>query len=183
MLPKTLQAPNLHHLLLEGFACAACPIQSRLYPTAVDLVAFCLLIRLSSAYFQPNILLQWIFFMPQLESLNIQFAFPVPNRDVERQLTWAPITTHYIILPNLRFFCFRGVSAYLESLVCGITTPRLKILQIIFFEQLTFSVPCLAQFMNTSENLRFHDAVIGLEDKKIRVGMFAPRSTPHIPLL
>ena len=35
MLPETLQAPNPHHLTLDRFAC---PIQSRLHPTATGLV-------------------------------------------------------------------------------------------------------------------------------------------------
>jgi len=69
----------------------------------------------------------------------------------------------------------------LESLVCRITTPRLEFLQIIFFEQLRFSVPCLAQFINTTENLRFHDAVIRFNDKEIVVGMFFPERDATFP--
>jgi hypothetical protein len=168
MLPETLQAPNLHHLTLRGFTC---PIRSRLHPTAVGLVTLYLMIRHPSAYFQPNVLLQWILFMPQLESLAILFSFPVPNRGVERQLTHTPITTH-ITLPNLRLFWFRGVSAYLEAVVCRITAPRLDKLQIRLFKQLTFSVPRLPQFMNTTENLRFDNAVIMFKDKYIDVLMF-----------
>ena len=167
MLTETLQAPNLHHLMLSRFTC---PIRSRLHPTATGLVTLCLVIDQQSAYFQPNVVLQWISFMPQLENLDIQFTFAVPNRDVERQLTHTPITTH-ITLPNLRLFWFRGVSAYLEAVVCRITTPRLENLQIRFFEQLTFSVPCLAQFMNTTENLRFDNAVIRFKDNRVEVGM------------
>jgi hypothetical protein len=168
MLPETLQTPNLHHLTLDG---VACPIRSRLHPTAAGLVTLYLTINHPSAYIQPNVLLQWISFMPQLESLGMLFTFPVPNRDVERQLTHTPITTH-ITLPNLRLFCFGGVSAYLEAIVCRITTPRLENLQIEFFKQLTFSVPCLLQFMNTTENLRFDSAVIKFKDKAIDVQMF-----------
>jgi hypothetical protein len=41
-----------------------------------------------------------------------EFHSPLPNRDVERQLLNIPITTH-ITLPNLRWFPFKGVSAYL----------------------------------------------------------------------
>ncbi|KAI0274444.1 hypothetical protein BGY98DRAFT_935856 [Russula aff. rugulosa BPL654] len=149
VLPETLQAPHLRHFMLGGFAC---PIRSRLHPTATGLVTLSLGIFNPSAYFQPNILLQWISFMPQLEILEIGFAFPVPNRDVERQLTHTPITTH-ITLPNLRLFWFRGVSAYLEAILCRITTPRLKNLRIRLFKQLTFSVPRLMQFTNTTENL------------------------------
>jgi hypothetical protein len=109
--------------------------------------------------------------MPQLESLEIDFTFPVPNRDVERQLTHTPITTH-ITLPNLRLFWFRGVSAYLEAVVCRITTPRLESLQYsVLQDNITFSVPRLPQFMNTTENLRFDNAVIMFKDKRIDVLM------------
>ncbi|KAI0282458.1 hypothetical protein BGY98DRAFT_1184297, partial [Russula aff. rugulosa BPL654] len=156
MLLETLQAPNLHHLLLGGFVC---PMGPRLHPTAAGLVTLCLLMHHQFAYFQPNVLLQWISFMPQLESIEFCFTFPVPNRDVERQFIQTPITTH-ITLPNLRLFWFRGVSAYLEALVCSITTPRLENLRIQLFKQLTFSVPRLLQFMNSTENLRFDKAVI-----------------------
>jgi hypothetical protein len=169
MLPETLQAPHLRHIALSGFAC---PIRPRLHPTAASLVTLCLVINHPSAYFQPNILLQWISFMPQLESLAVYFTFPVPNRDVERQLTHTPITTH-ISLPNLRLFWFQGVSAYLEVVVCRITTPRLENLEIHLFKQLTFSVPHLTQFINTTENLRFDIALIMFKDKKIDVVMLS----------
>jgi hypothetical protein len=158
--PGTLQAPHLRHLTLRGFACA---IRSGLHPTAVGLVTLCLTIVHPSAYFQPNILLQGISFMPQLESLEIAFQSPIRNRDLERQL---PITTH-ITLPNLRLFWFRGDSAYLEAVVSRITTPRLETLRIRLFNQLMFSLPRLGQFMNTTENLRFDNAVIMFKDKEI----------------
>ncbi|KAI0282462.1 hypothetical protein BGY98DRAFT_85581 [Russula aff. rugulosa BPL654] len=150
VLPETLQAPHLRHLALRGFAC---PIRTRLHPTSAGLVTLLLVINHPSAYFQPNVLLQWISFMPQLESLEMAFSFPVPNRDVARQLTHTSIITH-ITLPNLRLFWFQGVSAYLEAVLYRITTPRLESLRIRLFKQLTFSVPCLPQFMNTTENLR-----------------------------
>ncbi len=168
MLHETLQAPNLKHLALIGFIC---PIGPRLHPTAVGLVTLYLVIGHPSAYFQPNTLLQWISFMPQLETLAIAFTFPVPNRDVERQLTHTPITTP-ITLPNLRLFQFQGVSAYLEAIVCRITTPRLEELQFDFFKQLTFSVPHLVQFMNTAENLGFNIARLDFIDKRIKVILY-----------
>ena len=177
MLPETLQAPNLQHLALQGFTC---PIRPRLHPTvptAASLVTLNLLILHPSAYFQPNILRQWISFMPQLECLCITFDFPVPNRDVERQLAHAPITTH-ITLPNLRLFWFRGASAYLEAVVCRITAPRLERLYIRFFKQLSFSIPRVLQFMNSTENLRFDDAKIMVQDKQIFLEMFLRDADP-----
>ena len=169
VLPGTLQAPNLHRLMLGGFAC---PMRSRLHPTAAGLVTLSLMIKHPSTYFQPNILLQWISSMPQLEGLAIVMTFPVSNRDVERQLTHVPITSR-ITLPKLRLFWFRGVSAYLEAVVCRITTPRLEKLLIRLFNQLTFSVPHLVQFMNATENLKFDNAEVMFNDKQIDVLMFS----------
>ena len=164
-LPETLEAPNLRHLTLGGFTR---PIRYQLHPTAVGLVTLYLTINHLSAYFQPNILLQWVSSMPQLESLAIIFTFPVPNRDVARQLThMMPIT-----LPNLRLFWFRGVSAYLEAIVCRIMTPRLENLLIRLFEQLTFSILWLPQFIGTTENLRFNNAMITLHDKQIDLELY-----------
>ena len=171
-LPETLQAPNLHHILLKGFAY---PIQSRLHPTPTGLVTLYLRTVHPSAYFQPNVLLQWISFMPQLERLVIAFTFPVPNRDLKRQLTHAPVTTH-ITLPNLRLFWFRGENAYLEAFVGRITAPRLENLHIRLLEQPTFSVPRFSQFMNTAENLRLYGAKVMFKDEEIELMMF-PRGT------
>ena len=175
MLPETLRAPNLCRLMLRGFFC---PKRPRLHPTAASLVTLYLIIDHPSAYFQPNVLLQWISFMSQLETLEIAFGFPVPNRDVERQLLHSPITTH-ITLPNLHLFWFRGVSAYLEAVLCRITTPRLENLSIRLFKQPTFSIPCLVQFMNSTENLVFDGAVIIFQDRSIHVMMYLREASKY----
>ena len=91
--------------------------------------------------------------MPQLESLIVTFCSPLPNHEVRRQLSDAPIRMH-AILPNLRFFGFRGVSAYLDGLVARITAPLLSTFHIHFFNQLTFSIPHLSQFLNATETIR-----------------------------
>jgi hypothetical protein len=152
--PETLQAPHLRHLALDGFAL---PIGSRLLTTAVGLVTLYLVMDHPSTYFDPNTLLRWLSSMPQLETLAILFLFPVPNGDIERQLSQMLIMTP-VPLPNLHTFRVRGVNTYLEALVHRITTPRLEKLEIDFFHQLTFSVPRLLQFLKTTENLRFDSA-------------------------
>ena len=154
MLIETFQAPDLRHLALGGLAI---PIGSRLLTTAVGLVVLALNTKNPSGYFQPNTLLRWISFMPDLEILAVFSGSPVLSRDVERQLMRAPITTH-VTLPNLLKLRFRGASAYMEAFVRHITTPRLEKLQIGFSNKLTFSIPCFLQFMNTTENLGFSRA-------------------------
>ncbi|KAI0267964.1 hypothetical protein BGY98DRAFT_1141079 [Russula aff. rugulosa BPL654] len=59
---------------------------------------------------------------PHLQSLEVAFSFPVPNRDVERQLTHTPITT----LPNLHFFGFRGVALTWKRWFFMNTTENLR---------------------------------------------------------
>ena len=166
MLPETLQAPQLRHLALAFFFL---PIGSRLLTTAVSLTILALGIG-HPAYFQPNTLLQWLSFMPQLETLVIEFSSPVPKRDVERQLMNKPTTTHFT-LPNLRQFRFEGVSAYLEAVIRRITAPRLERLDIKFYKQLTFSIPRLVQFMNTA-NLRFDRAEFTFSELRVNVQLY-----------
>jgi hypothetical protein len=111
--------------------------------------------------------------MPQLEKLVIGFLFPVPNRDVERQLSLTPIRTH-VTLPSLRYFAFQGAGAYLEALVCGITAPGLEKLAIVFFNQLMYSLPHLLQFMRATASLKFHDAEIKFSSMAVRMGLCPP---------
>ena len=153
-LPESFHAPHLRHTVLFDFAF---PMGSRLLTTATRLVTLALALSNPSTYFHPNVLLQWISFMSQLETLMITFLFTVSDFDLETQSINTPTTTH-ITLPNLRWFWFRGVSAYLEAIVPQITTPRLEKLEIFFFKQPMFSVPRLVQFMDITENLKFRVA-------------------------
>jgi hypothetical protein len=168
--PETLQAPHLRHLALFGFAL---PTGSRLLTTAVGLVKLCLYMDHPSTYFHPDTLLRWLSFMPQLQELVIVFFSSVPNHDVDRQLMHTPIMTP-VTLPNLHFLWFNGDSTYLEAFVPWIITPLLGKLQIIFFNELIFSVPRLLQFINTTENLKFESAKFEFFNEKVIVE-FYPR--------
>jgi hypothetical protein len=162
--PNTLQTPHLRHLAID----CSIPIRPQLLTTAIGLITLHLGLYHPSTYFQPAVLLQWLSSMPQLEMLLIVFHFPVPNRDVERQLMRTPITTH-VTLPNLRSFVFQAVSAYSEAVLRRITASRLEIFQICFLKQLTFSVPQLLQFMGRTENLRFNRASFHFSSERVYV--------------
>jgi len=172
---ETLQAPHLRLLWLRGFTI---PMGSRLLTTAVSLVTLSLLMVNPSTYFHPNTLIRWISLMPQLETLSITFKISIPNRDVEMQLMHTPIIAP-VTLPNLHFFQFRGVSTYLEALVHRITAPRLEKLNIEFFNQLRFPVPCLLEFMNTTENLRFDTAGFRFSDGQVNVAVYNREETGY----
>jgi hypothetical protein len=161
-LPQSFQAPNLRRLYLWGIAL---PMRSPLLTTTGGLTTLRLWGIPRSAYFPPGYLLTRLSFLPQLESLWIEFHSPVPNRDVIRQLSEIPTMTH-VTLPNLREFLFGGVSAYLEGLLERIAAPVLESLDVLFSNQLTFTVLQLSQFLQTSQNLTFHtlDLVFGSVD-------------------
>jgi hypothetical protein len=97
------------------------------------------------------------------------FCSPVPNNDIERQLSrHTPMMTH-ATLPNLRWFSFWGVSAYLEALLPHMTAPVLKTFRLHFFNQLSFSLPQLLQFMTTTESLTFRSAKFIFHDEAVAV--------------
>jgi hypothetical protein len=166
ILPKTFQAPRLRRLILRGFS----PIGSPLLATATGIVLLSLTKIHPSAYFTPNDLIQQFSRMPQLEALELDFLTPVPNHTVERQLLLTPITTR-VTLPKLRSLMFKGVSAYLEALLPQMTTPVLEKFHIWFFNQLTFSVPCLLQFLSTTENFSCKGVVFGFFSDYVGVGL------------
>jgi hypothetical protein len=170
-LPETLHTPHLRHLAIS----CSIPIRFQLLTTAVGLVTLNLSLYHPSTYFQPTVLLQSLSLMPQLEMLLIFFYFPVPNRDVERQLMRTPFMAH-ISLPNLRSFAFQAVSAYSEAVLSRITAPRLEIFQICYHKQLTFSVPQLVQFMGRTENFRFDRAEFYFSSDRVFVTVNPPET-------
>ena len=153
-LPETIQAPRLRHLALV----LGPPIRPRLLTTASDLVTLRLFMGHSPTFIDPNSLLQRISPLSRLETLEITTS--PDHRAVEARLSHTPTTTTHTILPYLRLLSFRGVCAYLEVLIRQTATPRLERLHAIFFAQPVLSIPCLARFMNTSEDktLRFDTA-------------------------
>ena len=171
-LPTTFRAPQLNFLLLDHFASA---IGWPLLTTAVNPVRLVLRWTHPSTKFYPNHLLQVLSLLPRLQDLAISFSSPIPNREIEGHMLHTPNTT-LITLPNLSFFEFGGVSAYLEALLSHINAPLLRRLNIIFFNQLSFSVPHLGQFVTITENIRFSRVDFLFYHKAVVVFMFLSAS-------
>jgi hypothetical protein len=163
--PATFQAPYLRFLIMDF---APLLLRSPWLITSAGGITTLYLLNIPSLALPPNDLIQQLSLMPHLKTLGFTFRSPVPNRDV-RRLLQTPITTH-ATLPNLHSFMFNGVSAYLEALFPRMTAPLLENPHIGFFNQLTFSVPCLLQFMRATEivgfsyaTFRFYDAFVGVK--------------------
>ena len=154
--PETFRAPHLRQLWIDNFAT---PIESPILMTMGNLVTLWLSSIPSSGYFHPNVLLQRLSLVPQLETLGISFHSFNPRQDIEKQLLRLPITTR-VTLPKLHWLMFDGTSAYLEALLPSLTTPLLERLHVHFFNQMVYSIPHLRQLMNTAGNLRLNVAVV-----------------------
>ena len=76
--------------------------------------------------------------LPQLETLTIGFHSPIPDRNIERQLS---LSMAHVTLPSLRWFVFKGTSAYLEALLSRVAAPLLEEFEITFFNQLVYFPP------------------------------------------
>ena len=158
-IPRAFRAPQLRRLVLTNLAF---PIGSPQLSAAAGLTTLSLTKIHSSAYFPPNELLKRVSLMPHLETLMIDFHSPLPNNDVEQELLYMQNAPH-ATLANLRSFGFGGVTTYSEAFLSRMTAPRLEVLQVVFFKQLTFSVSCLLQFMTSSEKLRLRSAILSFD--------------------
>ena len=172
LFPNTFKAPQLRHLILINLTC---PISSPLLSAAVDLVALSLVNIPPSAYFRPDELLHRISLMPRLEILWITF-----ESETFRNLVGLDVTHKPISLPNLRFFRFGGYSIYLEAVVSWITAPHLEAIRITFWEEWSFSVKRLLQFMSTSEDLRLGSAILTFDSGEAKLLAY-PNTTSGVP--
>jgi hypothetical protein len=166
-LPENFRAPRMRCLALMNFAI---PIESPSLTTMGKLVTLDLSMVPHSVYFGPDVLLQRLSLIPQLEILGIFYNSGRPirtmERAIEREMLHTTITTR-ITLPNLRRFGFQGDNAYLEALFPWITMPLVERLKVYFFNQPAYSVPHLQQLMNTTGNLRFNYARLTFYDDHV----------------
>ncbi|KAH9015910.1 hypothetical protein EDB85DRAFT_2156302 [Lactarius pseudohatsudake] len=158
LLPKAFLAPNLHHLTLLGIGL---PKKLLLLSSTVSLVTLTLTDILAPGYFLPQHLVTQLHSLSQLEELTIGFSIPLPRPSAERELLHG--LEVLVTLPMLKRFTFRGVSAYLDSLVAQIRAPLLEQLSITLFNQIAFALPHLSHFTNTTEALKLPIANILFE--------------------
>ena len=142
-LPKAFLAPNLRHLSLPGISP---PRRLQFLTSTVSLVTLELSNIQITTYFRPRLLVARLRSLPQLKELYIGFSIPIPRPSTEREMLGEqgdPVT-----LPNLKYFWFKGVSAYLEYLVAQIRVPLLERLGITLFNQIAFALPHLSRLID-----------------------------------
>ena len=165
--PKAFLAPSLLHLTLYDIGL---PKRLRLLTSTASLVTLTLSNIQTSSYFRPRLLVARLRSLPLLEELSIGFSIPIPRPSTERELLGeqgTPITLH-----SLKTLWFRGVGAYLESLVAQIRIPLLEQLHIILFNQIALVLPHLFYLINITNVFKFSSATVGLHRDEVCISTF-----------
>ena len=171
-LPKDFLAPNLRYLALPSISP---PRRLRILTSTVSLVELVLSNIQTSSYFRPRLLVARLASLPKLRYLTIEFSIPIPRPRTESKLLGeqgAPVT-----LPSLTTLRFKGVGAYLESLVAQIRAPLLQRLWITFFNQIAFALPHLSHLINITERFKLPKRVIRFDCEEVTVTAAHPSLT------
>ena len=165
-------APHLQSL---GLGFIPFPALPKFLLTATDLVYLSLMRIPHSGYMSPESIVTGLAAMAHLKSLIIEFRSPLSRPDRKRRRPPPPIR---IILPALTLFRFKGVSEYLEDLMARIEAPLLDTIRMIFFHQLIFNTPQLAQFMRRTASIQaLNEVHIDFDKFGVCVGYSPPTGT------
>ena len=102
--------------------------------------------------------------LSRLEILTVYFYTPIPNRRFGSPAQPTPIT-----LPSLKTLAFQGGSTYLEGILARIKAPLFSELSVTFFNQLTFNLSRLLQFVHTSGTFSFRFTEIHFGEESVSV--------------
>jgi F-box-like len=156
-------APRLRYLFLDRIPY---PGLSKLLLSATHLTDLRLYGIPDSGYIPPEAMAACLSTLTSLERLYL-FRFPAPLPDQKRQRPPPSIRTS---LPVLDHFMFRGGGEYLEVLVARIDAPRLRDLDITFFNDIIFVTPQLTRFISRTPTLEAVDeATVTLKDSSASV--------------
>jgi len=138
-------APLLQSLELTHIAFPALP---KLLLSANGLVHLDLRHIAHAGYISPEVMVASLSLMTNLRYFGLKFDSPDSRPSRESRFPPPMIRTTLLALTR---FSFGGVSEYAEDFVARIDAPLLHDIQISFFNQLTFDIPQLSQFINHVE--------------------------------
>ena len=139
-------APRLQTLTLDHVPFPALP---NLLLSATELHSLELFKIPRSGYIPPQSMVDCLSAMTRLECLVLEFPRSGPS-----QASLPPPPPTRTVLPALTYLWFQGKCAYLEDLVARIDAPLLNNLSMTFFNQRTFNIPHLCNFMSRTNQLR-----------------------------
>ena len=130
-----------------------------------------------SGYISPEAIVALLSVLSSLRTLWLEFQSRQSRPDGGSRSLPSPKRS---ILPALDYFYFKGVTEYLEELVTRIDAPQLDEVYIIFFDQIDFGCPRLAQFIDRTPTLRARDNAHVQFGKSCSVALLARSRTLEI---
>jgi hypothetical protein len=73
-------------------------------------------------------------------------------------------------------------SAYLDGLIARISAPSLSVLRAYLFNQLSFTIPRIVQFMKSCESLRFSATKVAFDKNLVQLDMDTRNGVPLMEL-
>lgn len=154
-------APRLRDIHLDS---TAFPMLPRVLLSAHELVSLRLDNIPISGYISPEFFATGLAVTTRLKHLMISF---LPPMSLNPRST-ASYPQNRAVLPSLTDFEFRGDVDYVENLVSKIDAPALEQFIVTLFEQSSFDIPHLSQFIGRAKALRSpHQTSIELSDAEI----------------
>jgi hypothetical protein len=127
-----------------------------------------------SGYFSPEAIVTALSTLTRLVELWLEFESPQSRPDTEHQHPPPPTRS---VLPNLRWFHFKGDSEYLEVVVAHIDAPRLDELNITLFNDIVFDTPQLTQFISRTPTMEaLEKAHVTFDGNAAAVQILSPTS-------
>jgi hypothetical protein len=119
--------------------------------SATNLVSLRLYEVPSTGYFSPEALVTGLGATPKLEVLEIYFLYPASSHVQGSPPLHSQVRA---ALPKLTELHFTGDNGYLENLVARIDAPSVEQFGIKLFDQRTFELSQLAEFISLTEELK-----------------------------
>jgi hypothetical protein len=177
-LPSDFVAPRLRTLHLQNIAI---PKGSLLITNATNLLSLHLEYISASGYLRPEYLVECIACMPHLWNLSI--SFPIDLNFFDTVFELPDTQTTRIVLPKLSRLSYRGISAYLESLLAQICAP---VLQDFHFTPSSQEIPAvhrLPAFLDTIQNFNFQTAVVSFSKLSVAIACRPKQPSVILPHL
>jgi len=157
-------APHLQFFQLKAIPFPGLP---NLLFSATHLVHLVLYHIPHSGHFTPEAMVVLLSVLSSLKTIDLHFQSPQSRPDLESR---RPPPLKLSVIPSLTHFSFKGVSEYLEDLVACIDAPQLNSFYAIFFNQIDFDSPRLAQFINRTPTFRARDKVqVQFDDRTVHI--------------
>jgi hypothetical protein len=160
-------APRLRIFTLKGIPF---PGLRKLLLSTANLVFLSLTDIPPSGYISPEAVVVSLSTLTRLEKLFLKFRSPRSRAVRENR---RPLPLIRVVLPALRSLCFKGDSEYIEDIMSRIEVPLLYLMDITFFNQLTFDTPELRRLINCiGQPQLLNDAYILFTDSDVFINFF-----------